>query len=178
MRIIDGGNLLFKLDKMDQQTFTKQEVKDLIMAQETMSVHICHKRNEIEYTEEQKEYIRKDEDRFVLGRFVAAIGYDYHTDYEPHIYPTWSDDTLFLWEQVKKRMKGTQYLSLDGDGYLEELKKERDNQAEIIEDQQKRRDLYDTSFHYGLMRGFSNAINLLDKHTHPEAEKNDQTRGD
>ena len=97
----------------------------------------------------------------IVGRFVAALGHDFHTDYAPKVYPNWSDVTKALWGELESRMNEPQCLEFDREGCLSEINKERREQKTYT----NRIDAT-TSYHCGIISGLDIAYKKIEEHTH------------
>lgn len=107
----------------------------------------------------KREQIAKLENKYLLGMFVTCIGADYQTDYEPKIYPNWSEDSKRLWTEIESRMKEPTVLDFDKDGCIEQIRQEIRKQNELASPPD-----YTTSYHVGIASGLNTAWRIIEDH--------------
>lgn len=106
-----------------------------------------------------KDLITRMSDSDLLSIFVMRVGYDYRESLQsPHIHPDFSDETVELWNEVEKRMKGTVALDFDRDLCKKLLREEITKQADILKGGAD----YATSYHYGLQSGLNLAFRIVE----------------
>lgn len=97
-----------------------------------------------------------ESNEFLLRRFVANVGADYKTDYSPHLWPEFSQETVELWNEIESRLKAPTCLNFDKDGFEEAVRREIEKQDNIL----KLGADYGTSFHYGVRGGLNLALRI------------------
>jgi len=105
----------------------------------------------------------KENSEMLLRRFVAAVGFDYVQHDKKHtsqIHPDFSEETLLLWQEVENRLHEPTVLEFDFDSAYSELTEKCNEQAKMCEKADST-----SSYHYGLMQGFSLAAQMLKKCT-------------
>lgn len=111
-----------------------------------------------------KDQIAREDNEHIIGRFVAAVGRDYHKEYAPHLYPDFSEDTVALWEEIEKRLTAPTCLTFDRYGCLQEIRDELKQQEGIL----KQGATYTSSYHVGIKSGLNLALNIIEKHIKQE----------
>lgn len=106
-----------------------------------------------------KDQIAREDNSMLIRRFVAAVGHDYSQDYAPHLYPTFSEDTVALWDEIESRLKEPRCVNFQRDACLSELREEVKKQDGILAGGPD----YATSYHYGLRSGLNTAIGIVEK---------------
>lgn len=105
-----------------------------------------------------KDKIAKESNKNLLGLFVSCVGADYKTDYSPHLWPDFSEDTNALWTEIESRMNGRTTLDFDREGCLNALLDEISKQTDIL----KSGPDYSTSYHYGIKSGLNLAWRIIE----------------
>ena len=130
--------------------------------------------NREERDSDNEEYIQKmlkEDNEMILRHFVMYVGYDYQKDYSPHIHPTFSAETVRLWEEIEKRMKKPVNMEFDEGKCLSELRELVKKQSEIL----KGGPDYTTSYHYGLKSGLDKAISVVQENIRRKKEIEEHT---
>ena len=104
--------------------------------------------------------IAQETNDMLVRRFVAAIGYDYHQDYSPHLYPKFSEDTVMLWNEIERRLQAPTCLDFDKDGTIAEIRAEAQKQTDILRGGPD----YASSYHYGVRSGLQLALRIIEDH--------------
>lgn len=107
-----------------------------------------------------KDRIGREEDEMLVRMLVAYAGADYKTEYSPHLWPEFSEETIAVWEEIEKRMKGTRCLGFDREGCLRALREEIKKQEGILKGGAD----VGTSFHYGVKSGLNLAWRIIEGH--------------
>ena len=106
-----------------------------------------------------KDEVAKENNEFLLRYFVSCVGADYKTDYSPHLWPEFSDDTILLWEEIESRLKERKTLNFDRESCCDEIRSEIQNQTRICENG----DGSTISYHYGIKAGLNLALRIINK---------------
>lgn len=107
-----------------------------------------------------KDRIARESNKDLIGYFVSCVGADYKTDYSPHLWPDFSEDTVALWTEIEARMNGRTTLDFDREGCLNALREEISKQSDIL----KGGPDYSTSYHYGIKSGLNIAWRIVEAH--------------
>ena len=101
----------------------------------------------------------KESNEFLLRFFVSCVGADYRTDYSPHLWPEFSDDTVLLWDEIESRMKERKTLNFDREGCCDKIRAEIQRQKDICDSG----DGGTTSYHYGIRSGLNLALRIINE---------------
>ena len=101
----------------------------------------------------------KESNEFLLRFFVSCVGADYKTDYSPHLWPEFSEDTVLLWDEIESRMKERKTLNFDREGCCDKIRAEIQRQKDICDSG----DGSTTSFHYGIRSGLNLALRIINE---------------
>ncbi len=105
-----------------------------------------------------KDRIAKESNKDLVGLFVAHVGADYRTDYSPHLWPNFSEDTVKLWEEIEARMTGRTTLGFDRDRCENKLREAIQRQTDLLKGGPDSA----TSFHYGIRSGLNLAFRIVE----------------
>lgn len=106
-----------------------------------------------------KDDIAKMDNETLIGTFVSNVGYDYSTDYSPHAYPDWSEETKDLWSEIENRMQKPTVLDFDGESCIGRIREEIQKQKDITDGQAD----YSTSYHVGIISGLNDAWRIIEE---------------
>lgn len=174
-KVVNVWKLVSKIEKIEQsgkKTFTADEVKKMLTESPPVDAHICHeKMPSTPVTPHGMETIRKFDNKILIGQFVASVGYDFGTYYDPHLWPEWSPETTALWEEIECRLKESRTMNFDDKGCIEELEKAIKNHRDIIKMTVERGgDLSTVSWRDGIIDGFRSAISSVKEHIRSEEQ--------
>ena len=105
-----------------------------------------------------KDRIARENNKDLVGLFVSHIGSDYKTDYSPHLWPSFSEDTVALWTEIENRMNGSTTLGFDREKCECELREAIQRQTDLL----KGGPDYSTSYHYGIRSGLNMAFGIVE----------------
>jgi hypothetical protein len=106
-----------------------------------------------------KDCAARENNKDLLGLFVSCVGADYKTDYSPHLWPEFSEDTVLLWNEIESRMNERKTLNFDREGCCNEILAEIQIQKDLCDSGEGST----TSYHYGIQSGLNLALRIISK---------------
>ena len=103
-----------------------------------------------------------EDDKTVIGRFVASVGHDFADHRKKktaQIWPDWSDETKALWGEIESRLTTPKCLEFDADGCIAAISDEIDTQRQMANKAD-----YTTSWRVGICDGLKKAWRLIREH--------------
>lgn len=117
-----------------------------------------------------EDYLAKESNKVLLGRFVTCVGADYKEDYSPALWPDWSEDTVALWTEIESRMSRPYALNFDRESCLIKISEEIKKQKELASPPD-----YTTSYHIGIASGLNLAYRIIEENIHKETDNENRT---
>ena len=111
--------------------------------------------------------IARMDNESLVGTFVAFVGADYKTDYSPQIYPTFSEDTKMVWEEVESRLTERFTLNFNRKECIAMIQSELENQRDIIKDCHGST----ISYHHGIISGLNLAWTFINRNLVPTEKR-------
>lgn len=174
-KVVNAREFVLKIEEIERsgkRNFTADEVKKMLMEAPTVDAHICHeKMPSTPVTPHGAETIRQFDNKTLMGQFIASVGYDFGTNYDPHFWPEWSPETTALWDEIQSRLKESRTMNFDDKGCIDELEKAIKNHRDIIKMTVERGgDLSTVSWRDGIIDGFKSAISSIKEHIRSEEQ--------